>query len=299
MKRITSIILILTAVLLSACGGTPDAEPAAVGNNQGGPGGNGPGQIEFEGELSDVGQIALATLQLEQTDYPISEDQAADLLEQWQALQALSNSDTTAEIELNAVANQIENSLTAEQQEAVDDMDLTMNVVNGLLAEGALALGGRGQGGQGQGQGGNGGGGRGGGIPGVGGGGPGGGGQGGFGGGGGGQLDEDAIATRQAEFTSGAAADRILTNAVIRQLNGKLGIVNPRQLVNQTILSVVGEATDLSNEEIQAKFEEEMTVVDILSEAGVDQATVEADLLSALEEGGVDNPEEVVGNLFN
>lgn len=179
--------------------------------------------LEFEGELSPVGVLALATLQLEEAAVPIDESQAAELLPLWRALQTLANSDTAAELELQAVANQIENTLTEEQQAAVLAMDLSMDAVNDLLANGQFAgPGGRrgegnpdqgnGQGGPGGGQGGF------------------GGGQGGFGGGqgggpgGGGQPSEDDIATRQAAFTGSNAAERILVNGVIRQLNEKLGV---------------------------------------------------------------------------
>ncbi|MEM7799231.1 MAG: hypothetical protein AAF633_08585 [Chloroflexota bacterium] len=307
-KKIIILLSTLLTLALAACGGQASPEPAAAGNGNNGQaqaqGGGGFQVPEFEGELSPVGSLALGTLQLEQTSFAIDETQAEALLEQWTALQALSNSDTTAEIELNAVAGQIESSLTAEQQNAIDGMTLSMDVVNGLVAEGGLTLGGRGGNGQGgQGEAGQGGGERGGGGGGIPGGGGGGRGQGGFGGGqgggpGGGQIDEDTIATRQAQFTNGTAADRMLVNAVIRQLNEKAGVVNPRQAMNQAIMSTTADALGISTEELQAQFEEGLTIPEVLNEAGVDIDQFQADLLAALEEVGVEAPQEVVDNVF-
>ncbi|MDJ0757005.1 MAG: hypothetical protein QNJ45_25970 [Ardenticatenaceae bacterium] len=248
--------------------------------------------LEFGGELSSVGALALATLQLEDAAVPIDQSQADGLLPLWEALQTLANSDTAAELELQAVADQIENSLTEEQQMAMMGMDLSMEAVNDLMASGQLAgPGGRGGNGTaGSGQGGF------------------GGGQGGFGGGqgggpGGGQPpSEEDLATRQAAFSGSDAAEQVLINAVIRQLNEILGVSNPRQIINETVNQVVSTAAGLTVEELQGKFDAGLTIPDVLAEAGVDIAQVQAELLAALQAadlGGNFDPQAIVEGLFS
>jgi PBP1b-binding outer membrane lipoprotein LpoB len=160
----------------------------------------------FDDALTIQAQLALGTVQLDDTNLAVDESQAATLLPLWQALQTLSQSDTTAEVELQAVVNQIEGSMKAEQINAIAAMQLTEASMTELAESGDLALGrgfGGGNGeqrGAGQGQGGPGGF-AGGSLPGAG---PGGGGflggGPGTGGPGGGNLSEDDIAARQAQF---------------------------------------------------------------------------------------------------
>lgn len=230
----------------------------------------------YEGALTIQGQLALGTVQLEETNLAVDEAQAADLLPLWQALQTLSQSDTTAEAELQAVVNQIESTLTTEQVNAIAAMQLTEASMTELAAGGEFAQGrgfGGGDGvqrGAGQGQGGPGGFG-GGGLPG---GGPGGGGfpGGGPGAGGaeGGTLSEDDIATRQAQFEQNGPnqlQNRLLTSVVTRLLEDKLGIVSEnaaRAEVMDAAFTAVAEATGLSVEELRTQTAEGQTLAQIV-----------------------------------
>ena len=146
------------------------------------------------------------------------------LLPLWQAAQSLSNSDTAASAEIDAVLNQIQDSMLPAQIEAIVAMELTADSVTELLESGAITFGrGAGRGNQGEdggftpGQGGGGGLGR-----------PGGGGPGGLGGPGGGELSEEEVATRQAEIASGEEFDQLQEQAmlgvVVRLLQTKTGI---------------------------------------------------------------------------
>ena len=93
-----------------------------------------------------------------------------------------------------------------------------------------------------------------------------------------------------------------MINAVIRQLNEILGVSNPRQIINETVNQVVSTAAGLTVEELQGKFDAGLTIPDVLAEAGVDIAQVQAELLAALQAadlGGNFDPQAIVEGLFS
>jgi hypothetical protein len=251
-------------------------------------------------DLSVQGQLALGTLQLEDTDLAVDEALAGDLLPLWQALQSLGNSDVTAEAELAAVVNQIQDTMDPAQIQAIAAMELTEERLNTMLEEGELAFGGnfRGAGAPGDRGDGPGGGGGGnfnfGGPPG---GGPGGGGffRGGPGGGFG-NLSEDDIATRQAQFEEGDFAavfqGRILTGAVIRLLQERTGEApdQTRGGLFNTVFTIVGEETGLSPQEVREQLSAETTLSEIIEANGGDLEAVRAALIEAF--GQLPNADE-------
>ena len=107
-----SILLILSILFLPlvACTGAAGATTQSAGAST---------------DLPLASQLALGTLKLDETSYPIDEAQAAELLPLWKALRALSSSDTTAPQEIEALVKQIQNILTAEQVKAITDMQLS------------------------------------------------------------------------------------------------------------------------------------------------------------------------------
>ncbi|MFV1860093.1 MAG: hypothetical protein ACC647_12180, partial [Anaerolineales bacterium] len=86
-------------------------------------------------------QLILGTLQLETTDLAVDADQAAELIPLWKALRSLSNSDTAAEAEIEAVINQIQETMTAEQIEAIAALDLSSEDVRTIIQELGLEFG--------------------------------------------------------------------------------------------------------------------------------------------------------------
>lgn len=96
-------------------------------------------------------QLTLGTLMLEGTPEAISPEQAQELLPLWQALQALTNSGTSATAETNAVLAQIESSLTAEQLTAIRAMRLTSPQMQEWASQNGIRLGSGGGAGGGQG----------------------------------------------------------------------------------------------------------------------------------------------------
>ena len=70
-------------------------------------------------------QLMLGTVLLEETDYSVDADQAAELLPYWQVLQSLSGSERAAQAEVDAVFSSIEEAMTSEQMSAIEEMGLT------------------------------------------------------------------------------------------------------------------------------------------------------------------------------
>jgi hypothetical protein len=244
----------------------------------------------FDGALTIMAQLALGTVQLDDTDLAVDKAQAAELLPLWQALQSLSQSDTTAEIELQAVVKQISNTMTPEQIAAIASMKLTEDRVTELLQSGELGFSGFGrgagaQGGSGNGRGFGGFGPPGGEFP--------GGGPGGFGGPGGGNFSEEDLATRRARFEGGGITefqDRMLTGMVVRLLQDKLGIVSERQLqaniMNEAFMAVAG-AAGLSEEALREQMAAGQSLAEIVEGNSGDVSALQASL------------EEIFGGLPN
>ena len=223
MKKITLTIFVFLILTLSACGISNAANPVS-----------GPQSDPAAGALPEATQLIIGTLKLEDTNQSVTAEQAAELLPLWQTMLVLSESDTAAQQETEALTAQIQETMTAEQRQAITDMNLTREDMMSIMQEQGLAMGGGPAGGQNtnpQGRDPNGGGFGPGGFPdgappqgGFPGGGPGGGGPGG-GGGQGSDLTPDQIATAQASRQQGGGSlvPPILINAVIEYLQEKVG----------------------------------------------------------------------------
>jgi len=291
MKKLMLLFLLISVLTLIACSSSEETSEPDVQNET-------DAEIQpvekvrlaadYTDALSPQSQLALGTLQLEETDLALDETVAAELLPLWQALQSLSNSEVTAEAELNAVVNQIQDGMAVEQIQAIADMKLTEESFTALLESGELAFGGRGFG---RGDGENDGAGFPAGFPGGGFGRPGGG----FGGPGAGgpgagfgNLSEDDIATRQAQFSegdfAGAIQERVLLGSVIRLMQNKIGeVVEPVGIFN-TVFTVVSEETGLTVEEIQEQMADGVNLSDLIEANDGDINAVRSALVEAFEQ---------------
>jgi hypothetical protein len=180
--------------------------------------------------LQDNVQIMVGTFLLEGTEDEVTAEQAAELTVLWKAFRTLSSSDNVAIEELEALINQIQDTMNQSQLERIEGMEIvqedmfTLAQDLGIVAEDFSGFG-RGEGdGEGFPEGGFPGGGfPGGELPG----GPGGQGPGGQGPGGvGGDLDPDAIATARAERGGGPAfggrLNSFLLDPLIELLESKI-----------------------------------------------------------------------------
>jgi len=112
MKRTAFILSILLTLLLSACSSAFNtSNPQAPGVPT--------------SELPMTTQLILGTIRLDTTDQAVTQEQAAKLLPLWQTMQVLSDSDTAAQQEKDALVEQIQETMSAEQIQALTGMSLS------------------------------------------------------------------------------------------------------------------------------------------------------------------------------
>lgn len=131
MKKIIFLTLILT-LLLTACGGSTETASSANTDTQFDPNSR---------ELPLSTQLAIGTLKLEDTDQAVASDQAAELLPLWQVLNSLTSSDSAAPEEISAITEQIQETMTPEQLQAIENMGITGQDIFATMQELGLATG--------------------------------------------------------------------------------------------------------------------------------------------------------------
>ena len=133
MKKVKFLgVLVSLTLILVACGGADSAaNTAATVLNE-----------DYPDALPIQTQLTLGTLKLEETDLAVDADQTAELLTLWQAIRSLSSSDITAEGEIEAIVNQILDTMSPEQLKAIAAMELTQEGIFELTQELDIARGG-------------------------------------------------------------------------------------------------------------------------------------------------------------
>lgn len=131
MKKLPLILSTLFILILSACGGNA--------SNSAGPA-SAPQGVPSAGTLPVTTQLIVGTLKLDGTAQAVTAEQAQKLLPLWQTLQVLSESDTAATEEKEALIAQIQETMTAEQTQAIQDMNLTRADMQSIMQ--GMALGG-------------------------------------------------------------------------------------------------------------------------------------------------------------
>ena len=117
MRRILLSTLIVSTILLTGC------VSSAAGTST----------SATMGELPTVIELALGSLKLDETDYAIDAEQAAELLPMWQVYKELINSDTAAQEEIDALISQIQEAMSTEQLQAISDMELTEEDISAVM----------------------------------------------------------------------------------------------------------------------------------------------------------------------
>ena len=150
---VTAIASLVIVMVLSACGGTTEdlssdesnIESSAVessGKDLSSGTNPGPGIGEdFQDALPISAQLGFGTLLLEESEYAVDPEQAAELLPLWKAARSLSDSETVAEAEMEAVFNQIEDTMTSEQIAFISDQRLTGDEMAQLMEDLGLEFG--------------------------------------------------------------------------------------------------------------------------------------------------------------
>jgi hypothetical protein len=129
------LVLVLAVGALVACGGE---QAASVDESGGETYTSAVLDTSYDGALSVSNQLALGTMQLEETNNAVTPEQATALLPLWQALQG----GVTAEAEVNAVLKQIEGTMTPEQLAAITAMQLTQEDLRTWMEEQGTGMGG-------------------------------------------------------------------------------------------------------------------------------------------------------------
>jgi len=112
MKKI--IILSILALILAACGTSNTAQTGSRGASD---------------TLPVASQLVLGTLQLEGTEQSVTSEQAKELLPMWQVYQDISNSSTAAQEEVDGLIEQIQETMSTGQLQAITGMNLTQQDV--------------------------------------------------------------------------------------------------------------------------------------------------------------------------
>lgn len=137
MKRIFLLTLVLSTLLLAACSGTAAPAPTTGGDiyvSQNLP-------VDYEGALAVRNQLALGTLELNQTDLAISAEQAQTLFPLWQALRSTQQAGGTAQAEVSALLTQIESAMKPEQLQAIASMKLLQTDMQEWATANGITLG--------------------------------------------------------------------------------------------------------------------------------------------------------------
>ena len=111
MKKITASLLLILAIALTACGVTATNTSINATNSS-------------TASLSGL-QLAVGILKLENTEKEVTVEQAPELLMLWQVYADLSQSDTAAQAEVDALVAQTQETLTMDQLQAIRAMQIT------------------------------------------------------------------------------------------------------------------------------------------------------------------------------
>jgi len=121
MKNLLITTLILCLLTLTACGSAS----------------NGPqtGPASSSVSLPVTTQLLAGTMKLDGTEQDVTAEQAAELLPLWQVYGELLTSDAAAQEEIDGLVDQIRETMTEEQMQAISDMSLTQQDVFALMQE--------------------------------------------------------------------------------------------------------------------------------------------------------------------
>lgn len=132
MKLKWIVLVILASALLAACGGAADEVATSETETTA-------DAFLFEEDGTDSmpvqSQLILGTFLLEETDLAVDAQQASELLPLWKAVRSLGESDTAAAEEIEAVINQIQETMTSEQLETINTMEISREDMTALMED--------------------------------------------------------------------------------------------------------------------------------------------------------------------
>ena len=130
MKKIA--ILVALVLTLTACAAASNGTQQAASGQP-------------DGSLPIQEQVLIGTFKLEGTPQAVTAQQAAQLIPLWQVYNDLSTSDTAAQEEINGLVQQIQDTMTPEQMQAIQKMNLNWQDIFTVMQDQGITQG-RGQG---------------------------------------------------------------------------------------------------------------------------------------------------------
>jgi hypothetical protein len=128
------LLSLLWLSLLSACSTASTPEAGQVSST----GSQTAGQT---GEIQLSTRLLLGTFQLEDTGLAVDAAQASQLLPLWKAVKSLSNSDSTSSVEMEALYQQIQETMTADQLKAIEGFSIDADSMRSLMSDLGLEMG--------------------------------------------------------------------------------------------------------------------------------------------------------------
>jgi hypothetical protein len=113
MKKLLPLLLIVLTIVLSACSNSSASTTLA----------------STENGLPIAAQLAVGTLKLAGTNQAVTAEQAEVLVVYWETYKQLTQSETAAQAEYDGLIAQIEETLSAEQLQAITEMNITQQDV--------------------------------------------------------------------------------------------------------------------------------------------------------------------------
>lgn len=125
MKKYAVLLIFTLMVLLSltSCSSVSALLTSITGGNAQNP------------QLSDETRLIIGTFKLEGSDQAVTPQQAAQLLPLWKAVRSLSASDTASQLEIQALYEQIRETMTSEQLQVIDSVNLNNTNMRELMQE--------------------------------------------------------------------------------------------------------------------------------------------------------------------
>jgi len=130
MKNILLISLTVTTLILTACGASNSTTAAPVTNNR---------------SIPPATQLIIGTFKLDNTDQAVTNTEAKELYPLWKVYQDLQTSNSAAQEEKDALIEQIQETMTPGQMQAISNMNLAQQDVFAVMQEQGIQFGNRAQ----------------------------------------------------------------------------------------------------------------------------------------------------------
>lgn len=133
MKKASLLLILPMLLALAACASLklPGSQPSTSNSNTNQP----QNQMQNFANQPVEQKLAIGILKLEGTDKAVTAEQAKTLLPLWKGVKSLSGSTTSSMDEINGLYKQIQENLTAEQVQAIKDMDMKPEDFQALMKE--------------------------------------------------------------------------------------------------------------------------------------------------------------------